>query len=168
MRTLVLNATYEPLGVTTWQRAVILILEGTAEVVELSGRPVRASTLQLEAPSVVRLYRCVRVDRHQRTPFSRRAVLRRDGHRCGYCNRYANTIDHVMPRSRGGRNIWENVVAACGPCNHSKASRTPKEAGMRLIAVPAEPRTQPMFSVFSGEAEPGWEPWLGLSTKLSA
>ena len=71
MRTLVLNATYEPLGVTTWQRAIILILEGTAEVVELSGRQVRASKLQLEAPSVVRLYRCVRVDRHQRTPFSR-------------------------------------------------------------------------------------------------
>lgn len=87
----------------------------------------------------------------------------RDGHRCGYCNRYANTIDHVMPRSRGGRNVWENVVAACGPCNHSKASRTPKEAGMRLIAVPAEPRSQPMFSVFAGAAEPGWAPWLGLS-----
>jgi 5-methylcytosine-specific restriction endonuclease McrA len=161
MRTLVLNATYEPLGVTTWQRAVILVIDGTAEVLELSGRQVRASTLQLEAPSVVRLNRCIRVDRTQRTPFSRHAVLRRDGHRCGYCNRYANTIDHVMPRSRGGKNVWENVVAACGPCNHRKASRTPKEARMTLIVVPKEPPPRLKFSAFSGKADPTWAPWLG-------
>jgi 5-methylcytosine-specific restriction endonuclease McrA len=161
MRTLVLNATYEPLGVTTWQRAVILVLDGTAEVIELSGRKVRASKLSIDAPSVVRLNRCVRVARKQRTPFSRRAVLARDGHRCGYCNRFANTIDHVMPRSRGGQNIWENVVAACGACNHKKASKTPKEAGMALVAAPREPSVHLTFKPFSGIAEPGWAEWLG-------
>ncbi len=160
MRTLVLNATYEPLGVTTWQRAVILVIDGTAEVLEVSGRMVRASKLQLDEPSVVRLHRCVRVDRRQDVAFSRRAVLRRDGHRCGYCNRYANTIDHVMPRSRGGRNAWENVVAACGPCNHRKASRTPKEAGMTLLAVPRRPQSQLLFAAFTDTIDPSWAAWV--------
>lgn len=160
MRTLVLNATYEPLGVTTWQRAVILVIDGTAEVLEVSGRMVRASKLQLDEPSVVRLHRCVRVNRHQDVAFSRRAVLRRDGHRCGYCNRYANTIDHVMPRSRGGRNVWENVVAACGPCNHRKASRTPKEAGMTLIATPRRPQSQALFTAFTDTIDPSWAAWV--------
>ncbi|EST37769.1 HNH nuclease [Streptomycetaceae bacterium MP113-05] len=138
--TLVLNASFEPLSTVSLRRAVVLVMQDKA-VVERShpGLRVRAAALELPVPQVIRLRRYVRVPFRQRAPWSRRGVLVRDRHRCAYCGRRATTVDHVVPRSRGGGDTWLNTVAACAADNHRKADRTPAQAGMRLVARPFEP-----------------------------
>ncbi|PLW71425.1 HNH endonuclease [Streptomyces sp. SCUT-3] len=137
---LVLNASFEPLSSVSLKRAVVLVLQEKA-VVERAhpGLRVRAAQVELPAPRVIRLCRYVRVPFRQRAPWSRRGVLVRDRHRCAYCGRRATTVDHLVPRSRGGRDTWLNTVAACSEDNHRKADRTPEQAGMRLLVQPFEP-----------------------------
>ncbi|SEM12938.1 HNH endonuclease [Streptacidiphilus jiangxiensis] len=139
-KTLVLNATYEPLAAVTLQRAVVLVLQDKA-VVERAhpGRRVRGSSVEIPLPRVVRLKRYVRVPFRQQATWSRRGVLARDGFRCAYCGRRATTVDHVVPRSHGGPDSWLNTVAACAADNHRKANRTPEQAGMRLLRRPFVP-----------------------------
>jgi 5-methylcytosine-specific restriction endonuclease McrA len=139
-KTLVLNATYEPLAAVTLQRAVVLVLQEKA-VVERAhpGRRVRGSSVELPMPRVVRLKRYVRVPFRQQATWSRRGVLARDDFRCAYCGKRATTVDHVVPRSHGGQDTWLNTVAACAADNHRKANRTPEQAGMRLLRRPFEP-----------------------------
>ena len=139
---LVLNATYEPLSVVPARRAVCLVLQDKAEIVEHDGSAVRSERLAMPGPLVIRLRYVVRVPFHRRTALSRRAVFLRDGSRCQYCGGVADSIDHVVPRSRGGQHVWENVAAACRPCNLRKRDRTPEEAGMRLASVPLAPRAR--------------------------
>src|SRR6185295_334280 len=117
-RVLLLNATFEPLAVVTAKRAVVLMLAGKAECVQaaLEGA-FHSESLTIAAPSVMRLSRYVRVPYRRPVPMTRAGVLRRDGRRCAYCARRADTIDHVVPRSRGGAHTWENCVAACRTCN---------------------------------------------------
>ncbi len=138
--TLVLNASFEPLSTVTLRRAVVLVLQEKAVVKqaqpELRGR---AATVELPMPRVIRLSRYVRVPFRRRAPWSRRGVLVRDGHRCAYSGRRATTVDHVVPRSRGGGDTWLNTVASCAEDNHRKADRTPEQAGMRLLLTPYEP-----------------------------
>lgn len=139
-QTLVLNASFEPLSTVSLRRGVVLVIQQKAEV-ELShpGHRIRAATVDLPVPQVIRLRRYVRVPFRQRAAWSRRGVLVRDRYRCCYCGRQATTVDHVVPRSLGGQDTWLNTVAACVEDNHRKADRTPVQAGMRLLATPFEP-----------------------------
>ncbi|MBB5118313.1 HNH nuclease [Streptomyces eurocidicus] len=138
--TLVLNASFEPLATVSLRRAVVLVLQGKA-VVERArpGLRVRGAAVEVPVPQVIRLCRYVRVPFRRRAPWSRRGVLVRDRHRCAYCGRRATTVDHVVPRSRGGEDSWLNTVAACAEDNHRKADRTPEQAGMRMLVLPFEP-----------------------------
>ncbi len=150
-QTLVLNATYEPLGVVSWQRAMTLLYQGKVEVVANYERFVRGVKAHVPLPSVLRLLRHVRLRRiFSEVPFSRANVYARDEHRCQYCARRFSvqrlSLDHVMPRSRGGPDTWENVVCACLTCNVRKGGRTPLEAGMRLLNEPVRPKRSPMVS----------------------
>jgi len=157
---LVLNATYEPLSVVSARRAVCLVLLEKADIVEHDGTPVRAERLSMEAPVVIRLRYVVRVPYQRRSTMSRRAVFARDGHRCGYCGAHADSIDHVLPRSRGGLNVWENVIAACRGCNLRKRDRTPEEAGMSLASVPRMPRELSWIACAVPRVPDAWKPYL--------
>lgn len=135
---LVLNASYEPLNITTWRRAMVMLLKGKAEGLEHdASRRIRPDQLQ---PTVIRLRQFVRVP-YRQVPLTRRNVFHRDDHTCQYCGSRSATlsIDHVVPRSRGGSDSWENVATACLACNVRKANRTPREAAMPLIRPPHRP-----------------------------
>ncbi|GIU83287.1 MAG: HNH endonuclease [Acidimicrobiales bacterium] len=140
VRALVLNATYEPISVVSARRAVVLVLAERAESVHGSGKLMRSERISVEIPSVVRLLRYVNVPYGRRAALSRRAVFIRDGHRCQYCGGPAESIDHVIPRSRGGRHVWENVVACCRTCNAKKRDQLPEQTGMRPLRPPRPPR----------------------------
>jgi 5-methylcytosine-specific restriction endonuclease McrA len=141
---LVLNATYEPLSVIPVHRALHLLMIERAEMIEESDAVIRSARLALPVPLVIRLLHYVRVPHNLPLPLSRRALLLRDDFTCQYCGtqpgRENLTIDHVVPRSRGGRTEWENVVAACGACNRRKGSKSPEDAGMKLLKQPTRPR----------------------------
>ncbi|MDY7541349.1 HNH endonuclease [Cryobacterium breve] len=140
MRTLVLNAGYEPLAVVSFKRAIVLVMNQKATIVAADqAHPVWATTGSWDRPSVIILTRYVHLPRSRSLPVSRRGVLRRDDHRCAYCGRAANTIDHVQPRSRGGRDSWDNLVACCLRCNNIKSDRTPAEMGWDLLFHPKIP-----------------------------
>ena len=131
---LVLNASYEPLNVCTVRRAHVLVFKGKAEVIERLDQPLRSSSTSFPWPHVIRLVTYVRVPRAVQRKISRRALFARDGWRCVYCGSTAGrlTLDHVVPRSRGGDSVWENVVTSCAPCNHKKGNRLLEEASMTL------------------------------------
>ncbi|MEY3111742.1 MAG: hypothetical protein RIT23_873 [Actinomycetota bacterium] len=157
---LVLNASYEPLSVVPARRAACLVLDDKAEVVEHDGTLIRSESLAVPNPLVIRLLYMVKVPYHRRTALSRRAVFARDDHRCQYCGGVADSIDHVMPRSRGGMHVWENVTAACRPCNLRKRDRTPEEAGMRLASQPLAPRELAWITVSVGRVPEVWKQYL--------
>lgn len=163
MRTLVLNAGYEPLAVVSFKRALMLVLNKKATVLAAtSDQLVRSATDEFALPSVILLQRYVRIPSSRMIPVTRRGVLRRDGHRCAYCGRSANTIDHVQPRSRGGRDTWENLVAACLKCNNKKSDKTLDELGWQLSFVPRMPQGV-SWSVRGAERlEPEWGEFLAL------
>ena len=161
-RVLVLNASYEPLHVTSAKRAITLVQYGVAEVLEESDDVVRSPSTELKVPSVIRLRRYVRRPRAHPIPFNRRNVLRRDHFACQYCgSREDLTIDHVYPRSRGGRHGWDNVVTACRVCNQRKGSRTPDEAQMLLHMQPRAPS----FGFYAygqfAQMREGWGKYIG-------
>jgi 5-methylcytosine-specific restriction endonuclease McrA len=157
-RALVLNATHEPLAVVTARRAVVLVLKERAEVIASNGFVFHSERLVIEAPSVVKLRRFVRVPYRAQAPLTRRAVFARDDWRCQYCGAAAENLDHVVPRSRGGEHSWENVVAACRRCNSRKENRLVQEAGLRLARRPFAPSDG--FRLSLGRLEPEWEPYL--------
>jgi 5-methylcytosine-specific restriction endonuclease McrA len=158
-RTLLLNATFEPLCVVPVRRAVVLVLKGKAEIVTRDAGEVHSARLNLPRPSVIRLVHFVRVPYRSRAPLSRRAVFARDGHRCQYCNRPAENIDHVIPRSRGGEHAWENVVASCRPCNSRKENRLLHETDLRLRRRPVAPRGHWVVT-HGAPIEQAWLPFL--------
>lgn len=157
---LVLNATYEPLCVVPLRRAVILVLAEKATILETGEDTLHSERLELPAPTVVRLSRYVRVPYRKRVPLTRRAVLARDRHRCVYCKGKAETIDHVVPRSRGGRHVWDNVVAACRRCNHKKADRLLPDLGWSLTRQPRAPVGTVALLVGYAARDPSWERYL--------
>jgi 5-methylcytosine-specific restriction endonuclease McrA len=116
--------------------------------------------MSFPSPLVIRLRYVVKVPYHRKTSLSRRAVFARDNHRCQYCGGVAESIDHVMPRSRGGLHAWDNVVAACRKCNLGKRDRTPDEAGMRLATLPMTPRELAWVTVEAGTVPDAWKPYL--------
>ena len=157
-RALVLNVTEVPLAVLPARRAVVLVLKEKADAIASNGAVFRSERLHIDAPSVVRLRHFVRVPYRQHAPLTRRAVLARDAWACQYCGASAENLDHVLPRSRGGLHVWENVVAACRRCNAKKMDRTPQEAGFHLARRPFAPSDG--FRLTLGSVEPGWEPYL--------
>ena len=140
MRTLVLNAGYEPLAVVTFRRALVLVLAGKASVVAEGEDPVVGPTDVLGRPSVILLNRYVKIPYRHSVVVTRRGVLRRDNHLCAYCGKSASTIDHVFPRSRGGASSWENLVACCLRCNNDKSDKTLASLGWQLRVTPQPPR----------------------------
>ncbi len=159
-RALLLNASFEPLCVVPMRRAVVLVLKEKAEIVARNGGVLRSERAELPVPSVIRLNHFVRVPYRSRVPLSRRAVFARDGHRCQYCNRTAENIDHVVPRSRGGPHAWDNVVASCRACNSRKEDRLLTEVDLRLARPPREPQANLWVVATAGSIDPAWEPFL--------
>lgn len=134
---LVLNTTYEPINVCSTRRAVVLLLKGKADVLESGAQVLRSESCSITQPQVIRLRTFARIPWSERRRISRRAILARDGYSCQYCGSTGHlTLDHVIPRSRGGSTSWDNVVASCAPCNVRKGSNLPHEVGM-------VPRTKP-------------------------
>lgn len=139
---LVLNGSFEPLHFTNARRAITLVLAGKAESVEASPRVVRSPSHSFPLPSVIRLAMYIRKPFVQRVAFNKKNILRRDHYTCQYCGRRGErlTVDHVVPRSRGGDTTWTNVVAACLRCNLDKGNQSPAEAGLALVRPPSHPQ----------------------------
>jgi 5-methylcytosine-specific restriction endonuclease McrA len=145
---LVLNQSYEPLTVCRARRAVVLIFQGKAEMLENGVGFVHSISDTFPLPSVIRLAQLIRRPYRERK-LTRFEIFNRDRYTCQYCGQQARqlTLDHVIPRYRGGQHTWENLVSACVACNRRKAGRTPREAGMKPIHPPAPPRGKTMFNI---------------------
>lgn len=173
-QTLLLNATFEPLKVVHWQRAMTLWCQGKVEIIETYDREVRAVTFTFKLPSVVRLLRFVRPRiRADYVPFTRANIYARDGFRCQYCGHEFPTeeltYDHVTPAAQGGRRTWDNIVTCCVTCNRAKDARTPAEAGMRLLRAPRKPKSTPTLRVTFGlrRAPESWQSYLYWNVELT-
>ncbi|MFT7625643.1 MAG: 5-methylcytosine-specific restriction endonuclease McrA [Myxococcota bacterium] len=171
MDTLLISATYQPLGCVSWQRAMQLWYSGRAEVVALfTDRVIHGARHDYHLPAVLQFNRA-RPVRRRRVRFSRRNVYARDRGKCQYCRKTLAwreaTYDHVVPRSHGGPTAWDNIVIACRPCNQAKANRTPEQWGRRLLKAPARPRSLPAFAeytlVWSEEMPAQWQAYLPVA-----
>ena len=160
-RSLVLNASFEPLGIVPARRALLLVLGGKADLVHETGGVFRAERVAVPEPSGVRLLRYVRVPHGTSVAVNRRTVFARDAGRCQYCDGTAENLDHVVPRSKGGPHAWENVVAACRRCNSRKGDRLPHEVGMSLRRPPVAPRHRVEILALCGSARAEWAEYLG-------
>ncbi|MFO7786007.1 MAG: HNH endonuclease [Thermodesulfobacteriota bacterium] len=168
---LLLNLSYEPLKVIDWRKAITLLCLGKVEVIEEYGRDIRSVSVTIRLPSVVRLLRLVK---RPKSPvrFSRRNIYARDRHRCQYCGRRFPTedltYDHVLPRSRGGRTEWKNIVTCCVTCNRKKGGKTPEEAGMRLVRKPSRPTWVPAVRLTLGvkQIPSTWRDYLYWNVEL--
>jgi 5-methylcytosine-specific restriction endonuclease McrA len=168
---LVLNASYEPLNVTTVRRAHVLVFKGKAEVIEKLERPLHSATSTYAWPHVIRLVTYVRVPRAVQRKISRRALFARDGWKCVYCGTASTrlTLDHVVPRSRGGDSVWENVVTSCAPCNHRKGNRLPEEVDMALHTPPRAPAPVLFIQLSAPKIPEPWRVYLrGYGTATAA
>jgi 5-methylcytosine-specific restriction endonuclease McrA len=145
---LVLNQSYEPLNVCRVRRAVVLLDRGKAEMLENGTGFIHSTSHDFPVPSVIRLAYMIKRPRPQRR-LTRLEIFHRDQYTCQYCGKQTHqlTLDHVIPRYRGGEHIWENVVSACIPCNRHKAGKTPQEAGMKLIRQPKMPKGDRYFYI---------------------
>jgi 5-methylcytosine-specific restriction endonuclease McrA len=162
--TLLLNASYEPMKIISWQRAITLFFLGKVEIVEAYDAEIRSVATSCPMPSVVRLRRYARQER--RVKFSRTNVYRRDGFACQYCGVQPGaevlTLDHVVPRARGGLTEWNNIVTCCASCNARKADRTPEQARMSLPRMPARPAFMPPVSP-SEATHVTWRDYLNVA-----
>jgi 5-methylcytosine-specific restriction endonuclease McrA len=162
-RVLLLNVTFEPLTLVSPRRAIVLLISNKAEIVEKrsSAQAYHSERLIIEVPSVLKLTYYVKVPyRAMIPPLTRRAVLKRDGWKCAYCSAPADTIDHVIPRSRGGSHDWSNVVASCKKHNIVKGDRLLSELGWTLRFTPGPPRGSFWLLRSLEEVDPAWEPYI--------
>jgi 5-methylcytosine-specific restriction endonuclease McrA len=159
---LVLNATYEPINVCTVRRAVVLLLKEKAEMIERAEWELHSATSSVARPMVIRLVTYVRIPRDtHRRKITRRAVFARDDWTCQYCGSRSNlTVDHVVPRSKGGASSWDNIVASCAPCNRRKGNSLPRQAGMRLQKQPRTPSPHVFIQVASPTIPAAWQQYL--------
>jgi 5-methylcytosine-specific restriction endonuclease McrA len=161
---LVLNATFEPLSVVSVRRAVVLLLKEKAEIVEAAEAELRSEHITMPMPLVIRLVYYVRIPYRVALPLTRRTVLARDHYTCQYCGKQPPrkdlTVDHILPRSRGGHTSWENVVTACQRCNGHKGSRTPEEANMKLLSRPVKPRYVALAMIESADTRQAWRKYI--------
>lgn len=152
---LVLNASFEPLHIVTWQRAIQLLFQGKVEVIEESDEEIRTVRLTIKVPAVLRLLNYVPLSKKKNIiRFSRANVFLRDNNTCQYCDRQFHkgnlTLDHVVPIVQGGKKSWANIVTACKPCNQKKGGRTPTQAGMVLVRKPRQPNWLPGVNLSLG------------------
>ena len=161
-RVLVLNTTYEPINVCTVRRAIVLLLKEKAEMLERAEAELHAGSLTVPRPAVIRLVSYVRVPRDtHRRKITRRAVFARDDWACQYCGaRSQLTVDHVVPRCRGGDSSWENIVASCAPCNRRKGDSHLRHSGMTLRREPRAPGPQVFIQVASPTIPTAWRQYL--------
>jgi 5-methylcytosine-specific restriction endonuclease McrA len=161
-RVLVLNATYEPINVCTVRRATVLLLKEKAEMIEIGTHELHWARGSMTRPVVIRLVSYVRIprDSHKRK-ITRRAVFARDGWQCQYCGaRTSLTVDHVIPRSKGGGSDWENIVASCAPCNRRKGDRLPHQIGMHPKTTPRMPSPNVFIQLASPTIPSTWKQYL--------
>jgi 5-methylcytosine-specific restriction endonuclease McrA len=169
---LLLNITYEPLKIIHWKKAMTLTILGKVEVLEEYGREIRSVSFRIRLPSVIRLLRMVRRPRAA-IKFSRQNIYARDQHRCQYCNKRLPseelTYDHVLPKSRGGKTAWDNIVTCCMQCNRKKGGRTPQEADMKLIRPPSRPKWISAMKITIGfnEVPSSWRDYLYWNVELT-
>jgi 5-methylcytosine-specific restriction endonuclease McrA len=161
-RVLVLNATYEPINVCTVRRAVVLLLKEKAEVIEHADWQLHSASTSLQRPVVIRLVTYVRIPRDtHRRKITRRAVFARDEWTCQYCGSRSNlTVDHVIPKSKGGASSWDNIVASCAPCNRRKGDALPRQVGMKLHRQPRTPKPTVFIHVASPTIPAAWLQYL--------
>ncbi len=161
-RVLVLNSNYEPLGICTVKKAIVMVICGRAEMVEpYPDEYIRTVSTRYPAPSILKLHYFVNLHKRE-IPLTKSNILKRDGYRCQYCGKKGKkmTIDHVIPKKRGGKDSWDNLVCACPECNTKKGNRTPEEAGMKLIKKPKKPYYV-FFTIRSLENIPEtWHPYV--------
>lgn len=169
---LVLNASFEPLHIVTWQRAMQLLFQGKVEVIEESDQEVRTVRFTLKVPAVLRLLNYVPLSRKKEiVRFSRVNIFLRDHNQCQYCGepfaRSHLTLDHIVPIVQGGKKCWENIVTACKPCNQRKGGRTPLQASMNLIRKPKQPNWLPTASLQMGitRTPERWKIYLKLERR---
>ena len=170
-KVLILNQTFEPFQVCSARRAVILLYAGKAERVEDTSRVFRSPSTSFVLPSVIRLHRFVRRPVQPTIAFNKKNILKRDAHTCQYCGRNGGermTIDHVIPKSLGGRTVWENVVSACRACNLRKGNKPPEEVGMRLLRPPAKPLSMFYLGFLARTAERprAWNKYLPKTAEV--
>lgn len=164
-RALVLNASHEPLSVVSCRRAVVLVIRGRAVVMEHRHEEWSSERMTVPVPSVVRLTSYVSVPYGRKIAVTSKAVFGRDGYRCQYCSGPAESIDHVVPRSRGGQHTWENVVACCRRCNVKKGDRLPSEVGFDLNRRPGTPmRHAWVYAAGAYSVDPIWERYLPVDS----
>lgn len=161
---LLLNSSFEPLKVISWQRAVSMFFSGKVEVVEEYEHDIRSVSIVIRAPAVVRLLSYTKIGRRS-PPLCRTNILARDEFQCQYCARELAareaTLDHVKPRSQGGRTSWENIVCCCSACNRKKGGRTPREARMALLKKPIKPDWLPVLNIkLHGKIPLVWQSFL--------
>jgi len=173
-QTLLLNATYEPLKVVHWQKAITLWCQGKVEVISVyNDREIRSVSFSFKLPSVIRLLRYIKIKRNiDYVPFSRANIYARDDHSCQYCGKVFPTaeltFDHVVPVAQGGRKDWENIVTCCVACNRRKGGRTPAEARMHLVRMPRRPDRAPAIRITVGlkNAPEGWRDYFYWNMEL--
>jgi len=163
-QTLLLTPWYSPHKVICWQTAICLLFLGKVEVVDEYDEVVASPSMSMRVPAVVRLKRNIGSIKRG-VKFSKINVLTRDGFKCQYCGKKGSieelNYDHVVPRSHGGKTVWENIVTACYGCNSRKADRTPEQAGMTLLSTPHKPKTLPMAVPVIRVVHPIWQSWVG-------
>jgi 5-methylcytosine-specific restriction endonuclease McrA len=162
---LILNQNYEPMSVCNVKKAIVLLYLGKAELVEAyNGKKVRAVSMSMPFPSIVRLGVYVHIP-YKKIILSRKNILRRDGHRCQYCGRtdLQLTVDHIVPKSHSGEDTWENLVAACVHCNNKKGDRTLEEAHLKLQRKPLRPNHVSFIRHFVGNVDDCWKPYLYMN-----
>jgi 5-methylcytosine-specific restriction endonuclease McrA len=172
-QTLLLNATYEPLKVVHWQKAITLWCQGKVEVISSHDREIHSPKFSFKLPSVIRLLRYIKIKRQiDYVPFSRANIYARDNHTCQYCAESLPsselTFDHVVPVAQGGRKDWENIVTCCIPCNRRKGGRTPEQAGMHLTRIPRRPDKAPAIRITIGlkNAPESWRDYFYWHVEL--
>jgi len=157
MKVLVLNSTYQPINITTLSRGFKLVFKGKAEVLEyMKDKPLITSLKEFKRPTVIRLYNYAPVP-YRKVRLTRVNIFKRDGHKCGYCGSVKNlTIDHILPKSRGGKNTWENLITCCGSCNLKKGNKTPTEANMPLKLTTFRPSFVYFIKKFEQNNNESW------------
>ena len=172
-QTLLLSAGYEPIKVVSWQRAITLLTLGKIEVLEEYDREVRSPTIAFKMPAVVRLLQVFKRNK-KAVKFSRINIYARDKYRCQYCCRKLPiaelTYDHVIPRAKGGKTVWQNIVTACETCNSHKGNRTPEQARMTLLNRPTRPTWVPVMTlrVNRSTAPDAWRDYLYWTGELQS
>ena len=158
---LVLNQSYEPINICSVRRAIILVFRGKAQIVEKSAQELHSVRNRYPVPSVVRLFLYIRIP-HKQMVLSKRNIVKRDGHQCQYCgSRHGTmTVDHIVPRTLGGGETWENLVCACARCNNVKGNRSFEQAEMNLIRRPHRPNHVTFIRIMVGVPDQRWKPYL--------